>query len=153
MSVTVTIPEGLQYVAGAVLFTVVVIQGLSQTVSRYRKHAGIPYPQMYAEKAEVEKSRDALLFNCAQRAHQNMLEQIPLFYATTVISGLKYPIPTAAAAVVWNISRITYARGYLTGDPNNRTSLVYHCGTLCIAGIVVSAFVATGGWILSGLNV
>ncbi|KDR69219.1 hypothetical protein GALMADRAFT_272087 [Galerina marginata CBS 339.88] len=151
MSVTVTIPEGFQYVGGALLVTAVTLQGLSHKVSKYRKLSGIEYPQMYAEKSEAEKSRDALVFNCAQRAHQNTLEQIPTLFVAAVISGLKYPIPTAIATMVWNLSRISYARGYLTGDPKKRGGPVHFLGALGGVGLLVSSFVAIGGWILNSL--
>lgn len=39
-------------------------------VSKARKDSGIKYPQMYASKEEQEKSKEALKFNCVQRAHQ-----------------------------------------------------------------------------------
>ncbi|KDR69220.1 hypothetical protein GALMADRAFT_256059 [Galerina marginata CBS 339.88] len=151
MSITVTIPEGLQYVGGALLVTAVIIQGLSATVNKYRKRAGIPYPQMYADKEETKSSRDALLFNCAQRAHQNTLEQFPTLLVAAVISGLKYPIPAAIATMVWNLSRISYARGYLTGDPKKRGGPGYFLGALGGVGLLASSFFAIGGWILNSL--
>jgi glutathione S-transferase len=39
-------------------------------VSSARKASGIKYPQMYASKEEQDKSKEALKFNCVQRAHQ-----------------------------------------------------------------------------------
>jgi len=66
--------------------TIVVLLGQYITVGQFRKRAGIEYPQskpetpvhrhfteevmigsVYAEKAEMEKSKDAVKFNCAQR--------------------------------------------------------------------------------------
>lgn len=72
-----------QYVGAALFSTVWLLLGQGIMVGRYRKSAGIKYPQselynfycrdcadqftVYAEKAEAEASKDALLFNCAQR--------------------------------------------------------------------------------------
>lgn len=53
----------------------------SIVVGKYRKAANVPYPQAYAEKAEADASLDAKKFNCAQRAHQNTLESIPIVFA------------------------------------------------------------------------
>ncbi|GMF19170.1 unnamed protein product [Phytophthora lilii] len=48
-----------------------------------RKQFNVPYPQMYAEK----KDKHANEFNCVQRAHQNVLENLPLFYAMLATSS------------------------------------------------------------------
>ncbi|KAG6808635.1 hypothetical protein H0H92_003439 [Tricholoma furcatifolium] len=148
MSVTFTVPEGLiqsgrfEYVGVSLLSTVFVLAGQSSLVSKWRKRAGIRYPQMYAEKAEAEASKDAFTFNCAQRwfphiclrkcfspdvdlgAHQNTLEKIPVVYVTTIITGLKYPIVAALGCGAWSLSRIFYTRGYLT-QPEKVSFTVY----------------------------
>ncbi|KAJ8586543.1 membrane-associated proteins in eicosanoid and glutathione metabolism, partial [Rhizopogon salebrosus TDB-379] len=90
-------------------------------VGRYRKRSGISYPQMYAEKAEVEGSEAALRFNCMQRAHQNTLESIPLVFISTVVAGLKYPVLAAAMCGAYSFARIIYTIGYKSGQPKRRT--------------------------------
>ena len=42
---------------------------------------------------------------------------LPVVLAGTLISGLKYPIATAALGGLWFVSRIVYTIGYTTGDP------------------------------------
>ncbi|GLB35951.1 putative MAPEG family protein [Lyophyllum shimeji] len=154
MSSTVTIPQvphGLQYVGASLLSTVFVLVGQNFTVSKWRKRAGIKYPQMYAEKAEVAASRDALIFNCAQRAHQNTLENIPIVYVTTVLTGLKYPILAATACGIWSVSRIAYTRGYLTGDPAKRANVVYIFGSISMLGLLLTSVYTVGQSICSSL--
>lgn len=110
-------------------------------MSKFRKAAGIKYPQgsqpshpfavesdgflAYAEQKEVEASADALKFNCAQRAHQNTLESIPIIYATyasticcptvpsnlglrTLVAALTFPKIAAAACTSWSVARAFY---------------------------------------------
>merc|ERR1712215_365584 len=77
-----------------------------------RKRLGVPYPDMYSDKQP--------LFNCYQRAHQNTLENIPLFLAILLISGLNFPKLAAGAGLVWLIGRVIYSYGYYTGEPKNR---------------------------------
>lgn len=38
-------------------------------------------------------------------------------YNRTLISGLRYPIPAAAACGLWSLTRIIYTKRYGTGDP------------------------------------
>ncbi|KAG5647541.1 hypothetical protein DXG03_008894 [Asterophora parasitica] len=134
MPTTLAIPDGFQWVGASILSTVFVLAGQNAAVSKWRKRAGIKYPQMYAEKAEAENSKDALIFNCAQRAHQNTLENIPIVYVTTLLTGLKYPLFAASACTLWSVARISYTRGYLTGDPSKRSGGLYVLGTLGTIG-------------------
>ncbi|KAG6877883.1 hypothetical protein C0993_002884 [Termitomyces sp. T159_Od127] len=122
MPTTFTLPDGVEYVAASLLSTVFVLVGHNINVGKWRKRSGIKYPQLYAEKAEVEASRNAPIFNCAQRAHANTLENIPVLYVTTLITAVKYPIVAATACGVWSLSRVFYTRGYLSGDPSRAAS-------------------------------
>ncbi|EEB99882.1 hypothetical protein MPER_00323, partial [Moniliophthora perniciosa FA553] len=79
----------------------------------------------YAEKAQEEASFEAKKFNCAQRAHQNTLENIPIIWLTTCITAVKYPILAASLSGLWALSRYFYTRGYVTGDPAKRLGGAY----------------------------
>ncbi|KAF8973040.1 hypothetical protein BDZ97DRAFT_1778961 [Flammula alnicola] len=92
-------------------------------VNKYRKRANISYPQVYADKTQLEGSKDAHLFNCAQRAHQNTLEYIPIVYVVTILGGISFPVFSASACTIWTLSRISYTRGYITGDPQKVRNL------------------------------
>jgi len=52
------------------------------------------------------------LFNCAQRAHANFLEAQPSLVTTLLISGLKYPVLSAAMGASWVFFRVLYTIGY-----------------------------------------
>ncbi|KAG8965467.1 hypothetical protein FRC03_000464 [Tulasnella sp. 419] len=123
MVFSITLPDQYGYVALATasFFWLTQWQGLN--VSKYRKLAKIPYPQAYADKAQQEASKEALQFNCAQRAHQNTLETLPIVMATTLFTGIKYPIFAASTALAWSFARVLYTFGYSTGDPKKRNSL------------------------------
>lgn len=151
MSISFTVPEGFQYVGASLLSTVFVLVGQGITVGRWRKRSGIKYPQLYADKAEAAASKDAMIFNCAQRAHQNTLENIPVVYVTTLITGLKYPHLAAGACALWSLSRIGYTRGYLSGNPDKRVNPLYMVGALGSLGLMLSSIYVVGESILASL--
>lgn len=62
--------------------------------------------------------------NCVQRGHQHALETYPQFVALSLIGGLRHPITTALAGIVWTIARLRWAEGYATGDPDKRYAQV-----------------------------
>ncbi|KAH9486553.1 Microsomal glutathione S-transferase 3 [Psilocybe cubensis] len=152
MSISVTLPDSFGYVGASLLSTVFLLLGQGSTVGKYRKRAGIAYPQMYAEKAQADASKDAFQFNCAQRAHQNTLEYIPLVYAITIMTGIKYPIFAASSCALWTLSRISYSRGYIQGGPEKRVNILYLLGTVVgIIGQTAAATYVVGSWVYADL--
>ncbi|KAH9964219.1 hypothetical protein BC827DRAFT_57497 [Russula dissimulans] len=114
---TIYVPVGFAWIAASVLSVAAVLQWQTTVVGGARKRARIPYPQAYADKTEQEASKEAMVFNCAQRAHQNTLENVPVIVLTTLIGGLHYPIPAAAGCALWSLARIIYTVRYTTGEP------------------------------------
>ncbi|KAF8893829.1 hypothetical protein BD779DRAFT_1669359 [Infundibulicybe gibba] len=125
MASSIVVPQGYGYVAAGIMTTIPILMAQSILVGVHRKRSAIKYPQLYAEKAETDASPAAYKFNCAQRAHQNTLEIIPVWYVVTLLSGLKYPVPSAIAIAYWSFSRALYTRSYITGGPDKRNSSIF----------------------------
>jgi glutathione S-transferase len=81
-------------------------------ISALRKKNGIKYPAMTSDNHQD--------FNCAQRVHQNTLENIPFFFANLLVAGMRTPMLTAALGVVWIVMRVMFSNGYYTGNPEKR---------------------------------
>lgn len=116
-----SLPEGYGYIPSSLITIGWVLMWQSIMVGRYRKKAGIEYPQPYAEKAEVKDSTAALRFNCMQRAHQNTIESAPIVFVSTLVAGLKYPVLAAAMCGAYSFARVVYTIGYKSGQPKRRT--------------------------------
>jgi len=54
------------------------------------------------------------------RAHQNTLENYPTFLLLLFLGGLEMPLFSAVAGVIYLAGRVSYAKGYYTGDPKKR---------------------------------
>ncbi|EFJ28449.1 hypothetical protein SELMODRAFT_147110 [Selaginella moellendorffii] len=89
-------------------------------VGKARKRYKVPYPTLYALESE---NKEAKLFNCVQRGHQNTLELMPLFLTLLLLGGLKYPIVAALFGALYIVTRYFYFTGYSTGIPDNRLSI------------------------------
>ncbi|EMD41838.1 hypothetical protein CERSUDRAFT_110400, partial [Gelatoporia subvermispora B] len=124
MSTAIIIPSDYVYPVAAVtsIFWLTLWQTIK--VGRARKAANVPYPQVYADKAEAAASPQAQAFNCTQRAHQNTLENLPNIIFGTLIYGLKHPKYAATLCGVWTAFRVLYTIGYSTGDPKKVTLMV-----------------------------
>ncbi|ETW07239.1 hypothetical protein H310_01804 [Aphanomyces invadans] len=81
-----------------------------------RKKFNINYPQMYAEKSDEHCHE----FNCYQRAHQNVLENLPVFLALLFVSSVYRPTWAAIAGFVRVVGFVVYVIGYSTGEPGKR---------------------------------
>lgn len=80
----------------------------------YRRAAGIKHPNAYAAADVAARDQAAYLFNCAQRAHGNYLENQPGLVMTLLLAGLRYPIVASAMGALWCVARVVYALGYVS---------------------------------------
>ncbi|GAA5870452.1 hypothetical protein JCM1840_004727 [Sporobolomyces johnsonii] len=121
MSLTVSLPADYAYVvAVAVPGVISLLTFQSINVSKARKAANVDYPAEYAEASVAERDIKAKKFNCAQRAHQNQLENLPVFLLSLLHTGLYYPRAAAAGGAIYLLGRVAYTIGYSTGDPAKR---------------------------------
>lgn len=95
-------------------------------VMHARKQYNISYPTLYS----TGKSAEDTMFNCAQRAHQNTLETLPIVNLMTLASSLLYPRVAALFGFTWVLGRFLYIHGYATNGPEGRTlgGIVSHLG-------------------------
>jgi glutathione S-transferase len=89
--------------------------------SRYRKPAQVRYPDCFASAESIAAAAPDLkqkkyLFNCAQRAHANYLENLPGVLTALMVGGALYPKTSAGLGAAWVVSRIAYTLGYLRAD-------------------------------------
>ncbi|KAF3927644.1 hypothetical protein ABW21_db0200899 [Orbilia brochopaga] len=108
----ITIPTEIGYVFLVALTSTFVNQWHGIVVGQARKAAKIPYPNAYATHAEAPQGSPQYVFNCAQRAHMNYIENLPNFYVSLFISGLQYPKLAAGLGSLWIFGRVLYAIGY-----------------------------------------
>jgi glutathione S-transferase len=87
-----------------------------------RKASNVPYPNAYAAHAEAVADIKKYRFNCAQRAHQNYLENLPIMLVTSAIAGIRHPVPTAIMGLVWCAGRVVYAKGYINSTLEQKGS-------------------------------
>ncbi|XP_062095125.1 uncharacterized protein LOC133801014 [Humulus lupulus] len=102
-------------------------------VGKARKTYKVPYPTLYASESD---NKEAKLFNCVQRGHQNSLEWMPVYFMVMILGGMKHPCVCAALGSVYIVTRFFYFKGYATGDPQNRLKLGKY-GFLALFGLIV----------------
>jgi len=72
-------------------------------------------------------------FNNQQRAHYNFVEFAPSTFILLFVSGVYFPVPSAALGLGLAIFRFIYAAGYASGGPSSRLIGVLG-GDLCLLG-------------------
>ncbi|XP_062003598.1 uncharacterized protein LOC133722221 [Rosa rugosa] len=102
-------------------------------VGKARKKYKVFYPTMYASESD---NKDAKVFNCVQRGHQNSLEMMPLFFVFLLLGGLRHPCISAGLGLLYTVSRYFYFKGYSTGDPQKRLPIGGY-GFLALMGLIV----------------
>ncbi|CAK4138071.1 unnamed protein product [Aphanomyces euteiches] len=114
------IPSTIQPDHGYVILVVVLVAFVNlwagMKVGAARRAYNIKYPQMYAEKSDEY----FLEFNCVQRAHQNMVENLPVFLSLLIASSIYRPMWAALAGLIRVLGFIVYVISYSSGDPEKR---------------------------------
>ncbi|OQV02632.1 hypothetical protein CLAIMM_07789 [Cladophialophora immunda] len=120
MAYTLTVPDRYGYVVLVALGAIPFLSWMQgNVVTRLRKPAGVPYPNAYASQEKCKESQAAYKFNCAQRAHGNLLENMPQTIAYMLFAGLEHPTATAALGTAWLAFRIAFAFGYISSQKKN----------------------------------
>ncbi|CRG90500.1 hypothetical protein PISL3812_07544 [Talaromyces islandicus] len=111
---TITIPENYGIVIGVALGAIPLLSWFQGSiVTSLRKPAGVPYPHHYASIEQCKANPAAEKFNCAQRAHGNLMENMSQTMLYILVAGLKWPQASAVIGSAWVISRIVYTYGYI----------------------------------------
>ncbi|CAO3647509.1 unnamed protein product [Cunninghamella echinulata] len=129
---SITVPQEYGYVLAAATASVFQLFWMSVQVGRARFKAKIPYPYVYAERAEAEKDHFKNVFNCVQRIHQNTLEVFPPFIVTLLVGGIYHPFLSSSAAGIYILGRFVYSYNYSSGNPIKRTR-----GGFGVLGLVI----------------
>ncbi|KAK6912368.1 Membrane-associated, eicosanoid/glutathione metabolism (MAPEG) protein [Dillenia turbinata] len=114
------LPREYGYVALVLVLYVVLNYWMAFKVGAARKKYKVYYPTMYAIESE---NKDAKLFNCVQRGHQNSLEIMPVFFMLMILGGIRYPIACAVLGSVYLVARFFYFTGYSSGVPEKRLKI------------------------------
>ncbi|XP_010415129.1 PREDICTED: microsomal glutathione S-transferase 3-like [Camelina sativa] len=133
MAITDFLPKEYGYVVIILVFYCFLNLWMGAQVGKARKRYNVPYPTLYAIESE---NKDAKLFNCVQRGHQNSLEMMPMYFILMILGGMKHPSICAVLGLVYNVSRFFYFKGYATGDPMKRLTIGKY-GFLGLLGLMI----------------
>ena len=90
---------------------------------------------MYATPETCPDDKARLHFNCIQRAHQNSLENQPIFLFLLSASSLRFPLVAGILGFSYLLGRLVYFQGYSKGKPKGRmTGVVLQ--SVCLIGIL-----------------
>lgn len=99
-----------------VISSAFVLQWMGGKVGAARKKYGIKYPKLYAESTD----KFANEFNCVQRGHQNTIENYTMYVVFQLLSGVEYPLVSAAAGATYMLGRIFCGFQFFRGNrPEN----------------------------------
>ncbi|XP_057807306.1 uncharacterized protein LOC131021990 [Salvia miltiorrhiza] len=108
---------------------------MSVQVGNARNKYKVFYPTMYASESE---NKDAKLFNCVQRGHQNSLELMPMMLVLLVLGGIRHPLIAASLGAAYTLTRYFYFKAYSTGHPKNRLAFG-NSGFVAMVGLISCA--------------
>eukprot|EP00124_Ichthyophonus_hoferi_P003976 Ihof_evm2s389 gene=Ihof_evmTU2s389 len=117
-----SVQPGHGYVALSLVFSALTVHLYGgHLVHKARKLYNVTYPKLYAD-GDDEKAK---MFNCVQRGHQNVLENLATHYMLTMVSCGYRPTIAAVACIVRTLGFCSYMKGYATGKPERRATGFY----------------------------
>ncbi|EMC98631.1 hypothetical protein BAUCODRAFT_65848 [Baudoinia panamericana UAMH 10762] len=122
MSVQLFVPKEYGYVILTTIGTCFLGFWHAGRVANFRRKAKVPYPKAFADSGDLssassgEQKKAMYIFNCAQRAHANYLENHGMTMAAMLIAGVQHPLWATGLGLVWAANRIAYAIGYTRAD-------------------------------------
>jgi len=138
MPFSLVLPDGYEYVLLTGVASTFLTLWQGTLVGIQRRKAGINYPQLYAEKAEMTTNKEAMTFNNLQRAHQNTLESYSQTMLSLLIAGTRYPRFAATIGGIYIFGRILFTRGYRQG-PDKRNIQGGFLAPLCNFTLILTA--------------
>ena len=147
---TLTIPTTYGYT----ILTCAVLPAITSTVMgsmvmSARKKYSVPYPNLYGTPG-FHKQADE--FNRAQRGHQSMFEVITSFTALALLGGMKHPITTAVAGLLFCVGNVLFLMGYadtaleIEGARYKKGGALKHVGMILALGTSISCAGSIIGW-------
>lgn len=121
------------YVVLVLVFHCIFNLWMAFQVGKARKKYKVYYPILYASESE---NKDAKVFNCVQRGHQNSLEMMPMFFILMIMGGMRHPCISAGLGIIYTVTRYFYFTGYSSGDPKKRLSVGKY-GFLALFGLMI----------------
>ena len=120
---------------------------LSGSVVKARVRYNVKLPNLYAFKSS---NKNAVLFNCIQRGHQNFLEQLPLIVLSVfyMCYGVDRTNTAGVLLLLISFARILYAVGYRSDNVRNRLGPIlisFFCTSIGIGYGALSALSLLGG--------
>ncbi|XP_078156173.1 uncharacterized protein LOC144551940 [Carex rostrata] len=135
MALSIQIPKEYGYVVLELVAYALMNTWMATQVGKARKKYNVPYPALYAVESE---NKEAKIFNCVQRGHQNSIEYMPVFFMMLLVGGLQHPLISAGFGALYIISRFFYFKLYSTGNPDNRLKPV-GLSFLALWGLIICA--------------
>ncbi|XPS69730.1 Glutathione transferase [Ascochyta lentis] len=156
--ITIEVPRAYGFVLLTATTTHLLSLWHSGRIPAFRQAAQIPHPCAFASaetiaRAPTKAHRQALyLFNCAQRAHANFLENFTATLSALLLAGLKYPRLAALLGLLWCAGRVVYAMGYTSqSEENVEGSGRWAFGGYHVAAVCQVVLVGLVGWMGVGL--
>ena len=144
--ITELLPEGAEPIAlpmAAAMFHIFVVQWLAMMVNNARVKYDVKWPTMYAESSHP----NAIAYNCAQRAHQHVLEQTPMAMIVLVVASFSYPASAGCGIGLFTFSKIIgNVFGYSSGKAWRRSWGSFgYLGIMPVVGLAILATLSKFG--------